>query len=297
MNSGNCDAFIIRRNHIHHTGLSASGHTEGEGMYIGVHNGSYITTNTLVEGNYIHHLRSTSDGGNDGIEIKFGSYGNNVCDNVIHDTNIGRQYPGIFIYGGGKGVNLVEGNVIWNAGEGIQVVSDAIVRNNIIFNCSVTGITAAPHAAVPKMRNVKIVNNTIVNHPKGVRIRWHKAGNMVFANNAVYCPGSTAIDASGTANATFSANYVEGRLAGVKIDNSRFYDGGSIFMAFVMPNEKDYWPKPGSLLISNADPDFAPGLDFNSTISKPPFDVGAYESEGHAKNPGWRVRAGFKTKL
>jgi beta-glucanase (GH16 family) len=295
MNSGNCDAFIIRRNHIHHTGLSTSGHTEGEGMYIGCHGGSCITTNTLVEGNYIHHLRSTSNGGNDGIEIKFGSYKNTVRDNVIHDTNIGRKYPGIFVYGGGKGINTVEGNVIWNAGEGIQVVSDAIVRNNIIFNCSVTGITAAPHAAMPKMRNVKIINNTIANHPKGVLIRWSKASNMIFSNNTVYCPGRTAIDATGTANDTFSANYVEGRLAGVKIDNSRFYDGGNISSAFVGHNRKDYWPKAGSALINHADSYFAPKLDFNHTARKPPFDVGAYESEGYAKNPGWQVKKGFKS--
>ncbi|MHC4463593.1 MAG: right-handed parallel beta-helix repeat-containing protein [Planctomycetota bacterium] len=296
MNSGNCDAFIIRRNHIHHTGLSTSGHTEGEGMYIGVHNGSRITTNTLVEGNYIHHLRSTSNGGNDGIEIKFGSYGNTIRDNVIHDTNIGRKYPGIFVYGGGKGINIVEGNVIWNAGEGIQVVSDAVVRNNIIFNCSATGITAAPHAAVPEMHNVKIINNTIVNHPRGVLIRWSKARNMIFSNNAVYCPGLTAIDASGIGGATFSANYVAGGLKGARIDNSRFYDGGSISSTFVGHNRKDYWPRSGSALIGHANPDFAGKLDFNKTTRKPPYDVGAYESEGHAKNPGWRVQKGFKSK-
>jgi beta-glucanase (GH16 family) len=300
MNSGNCDSFVIRRNHIHHTGLSQSGHTEGEGMYIGVHNGSRITTNTLVEGNYIHHLRSTSNGGNDGIEIKFGSYGNTVRDNVIHDTNIGRQYPGIFVYGGGKGINTVEGNVIWNAGEGIQVVSDAIIRNNIIFDCSATGITAAPHAAVPQMRNVKIVNNTIANHPRGVLIRWSLVGAvreppvLVFANNAIYCPGSTAINASGIGNAVLSSNYIAGDLNGVAIDNSRFYDGGSISAAFVGPNKKNYWPKQGSVLINHANPTFAPKLDFNKTIRKPPFDVGAYESEGHIKNPGRQLRAGFK---
>ena len=28
-----------------------------------------------------------------------GSYGNTIRDNVIHDTNIGKQYPGIFVYG------------------------------------------------------------------------------------------------------------------------------------------------------------------------------------------------------
>jgi hypothetical protein len=91
-------------------------------------------------------------------------------------------------------INIVEGSVIWNAGEGIQVVSDAIIRNNIIFDCSATVITAAPHAAVPHVRNVEIVNNTIINHTK----------------------------------------------------------------------------------------------------RKPPFDVGAYEWEFTLKNPGWRIKDGFK---
>lgn len=290
MNSGDCDSFIIRRNHIHHTGLSISRETEGEGMYIGCHSGSCITTNTLVEGNYIHHTRGTSSGGNDGIEIKFGSYGNIVRDNVIHDTNIGRQYPGIFVYGGGKGINIVEGNVIWNAGEGIQVVSDAIIRNNIIFNCSMTGITAAPHAAVLHVRNTRIVNNTIVNCPKGVLIRWNKASDMVLANNAVGCPGFIAVDASGIGNGTFSANYIDGRLAGVTIDDSRFYAGKDI----TADAGKDFWPKPGSVLIGIANPRFAPELDFNCTQRNPPFDVGAYESEGRVQNPGWFIQPGFK---
>ena len=294
MNSGDCDAFVIRRNHIHHTGLSERGSTEGEGMYIGVHDGSRITTNTLVEGNYIHHLRGIGSGGNDGIEIKFGSYGNIVRDNVIHDTNIGTKYPGIFVYGGGKGINVVEGNVIWNAGEGIQVVSDAVVRNNIIFNCAMTGITAAPHAAVPRMRNVRIVNNTIVNHPKGVLIRWDKAEDMTLANNAVYCPGSTAIDVSGIKQGSFSANYIEGRITGTAIDGSRFCDGATAPAAFTDPAQNDYWPRPGSVLVGHADPAYAAELDFNHNPRKAPFDVGAYESEGSEKNPGWKVQAGFK---
>jgi hypothetical protein len=263
-------------------------------MYIGCHNGSCITTNTLVEGNYIHHLRGTSIGGNDGIEIKFGSYGNTVRDNVIHDTNIGRQYPGIFVYGGGPKVNIVQGNVIWNAGEGIQVVSDAIVSNNIIFNCSATGITAAPHAAVPKMQNVTITNNTIVNHPVGVRIRWSGADNMIFSNNAVYCGGRTAIDASGLGGSVLTCNYVEGRLAGAAIDNSRFCEGGTVSTAFIDPDTQDFWPQPGSMLLNNADPAFASDLDFNDTVRKAPFDAGAYETEGRVKNPGWQIEPGFK---
>ena len=302
MNSGDCDAFVIRRNHIHHTGLSTRGSTEGEGMYIGGHDGSCITTNTLVEGNYIHHTRGTSIGGNDGVEIKFGSYGNIVRDNVIHDTNIDRKYPGIFVYGGGKGINIVEGNVIWNAGEGIQVVSDAVIRNNIIFNCSATGITAAPHAAVPHVRNVKIVNNTIVNHPRGVLFRWEKAERMIFANNAVYCPGSTAIDAAvpygipqgRIEGSIFSANYITGRLVGATLDGSGFCDGGTMEDAFMAPAQQNYWPRPGSVLTDHADSDFVAGMDFNHTARKPPFDVGAYESQVNSANPGWRIQEGFK---
>ncbi|MHC4116273.1 MAG: right-handed parallel beta-helix repeat-containing protein [Planctomycetota bacterium] len=295
MNSGDCDSFIIRRNHIHHTGLSTSRETEGEGMYIGCHSGSCITTNTLVEGNYIHHTRGTSSGGNDGVEIKFGSYGNIVRDNVIHNTNIGRQYPGVFVYGsGGKGINIVEGNVIWNAGEGIQVVSDAIIRNNIVFNCSMTGITAAPHAAVREVRNTKIVNNTIVNCPKGALIRWGKASDMVLANNAIYCSGATALDVSESGNGTFSSNFIQGRLVGVTVDGSRFHQGRILSVVLPGADENDFWPRPDSVLSDGADPDFAPVLDFNGSRRNAPFGVGAYESEGQAKNPSWRVRAGFK---
>ncbi len=290
MNSGDCDSFIIRGNHIHHTGLSTRGATEGEGMYIGCHNGSCRTTDTLVEGNYIHHLRSTSDGGNDGIEIKVGSYGNIVRDNVIYDTNIGRKYPGIFVYGGGPGPNIVEGNVIWRAGEGIQVVSDAVIRNNIIFDCEVTGITAAPHVAVSRMRNVAIVNNTIVQCRLGVRIRWANATHMVFSNNAVYCPDSTAIDAGGIAGASFHANYVSGGLSGAESDDLRFLDGGTAAQAFVGADKNDFWPAAGSKLIDAAEPAFAPECDFNGAPRQGPFDVGAYESNGRQANPGWRIQ-------
>ncbi len=294
MNSGDCAAFIIRRNHIHHTGLSDAGPTEGEGMYIGCHDGSCVTTDSLIEGNYVHHTRGTSDGGNDGIEIKFGSGGNIVRDNVIHDTILGRHYPGVFVYGGGTQRNIVEGNAIWNAGEGIQVVSDAVVRNNIIFNCLANGITAAPHAAVREMKNVTIVNNTIVAHPTGVRIRWSGARNMVFGNNTVYCPEQTAIDASGIDRQTLVSNYICGALRGCEIDNSRFYDGGTLTAAFLAPTEHDYWLRPDSPPTGHADPAFTPEDDFNHTPRKPPFDVGAFEIEAHLNNPGWQVIAGFK---
>jgi hypothetical protein len=63
---------------------------------------------------------------------------------------------------------------MWNCGEAIQVVSDAVVRNNLILN-STNGITAAPHAQVAQMRNVMIVNNTIYGHSTCVFVRWSGA--------------------------------------------------------------------------------------------------------------------------
>src|SRR5262245_26806174 len=97
LNSGNSDSMVLRRNHIHHTGLDTSSSTTGEGMYLGCNDNVCRITNSLIEGNYVHHLRSTNSGGNDGIEVKVGSYGNIIRDNVIHDTTIGTRYPCIFV--------------------------------------------------------------------------------------------------------------------------------------------------------------------------------------------------------
>jgi hypothetical protein len=195
--------------------------------------------------------------------------------------------------GGGPGTNVVEGNVIWNAGEGIQVVSDAIVRNNIIFNCAATGITAAPHAAMSPVRNTTILNNTVFNAPIGVRMRWTSATNVVFANNAVYCPTSTALDAN-AGLALLRNNYVHGRLTGMAADDARIIDRGDPASVFVDAGQWNFWPRPGSALTGHADSAFAPALDFNGRKRIAPFDVGAYESDGHDSNPGWTIEQGFK---
>ncbi len=295
LNYGNTDYFVFRRNHIHHTGLSTSGPTEGEGFYAGCNNDTCRTTNSLFEGNYIHHLRGTSDGGNDGIEIKVGSYNNVVRNNVIHDTTIGRRYPCIFVYGGGSGLNIVEGNVVWNCGEAIQVVSDAVIRNNIVLNSDV-GITAAPHIQVAQMRNVTIANNTLYGHGQCLYARWDSATSMTVANNAMFCPGATAVDASGLGGSsiTVRANYVEGGLAGASLNQSQFFSGGTAATAFTDPQTRDFWPRATGSLVGKSDAAFTPANDVNERPRGAPADVGAYEANGLASNPGWRIVPGFK---
>ena len=294
MNSGNCDSMVIRRTEIHHTGLSPTGTTEGEGMYLGCNNNSCRVTNSRFENNYIHHLRATSDGGNDGIEVKVGSSNNMIRNNVIHDTNIGRRYPGIFVYGGGTAPNIVEGNVIWNSGEAIQVVSDAEIRNNLILSSDI-GITAAPHTQVSLMKNVTIANNTIYGHDEGIYVRWSGASNMAIANNAIYCPNGTAVNASGLSASLILANYVEGTLAGVSLDGEGWFAGGTSASAFRNAPAMDLWPTASAPFLGRASASFAPATDFNERPRTAPPDVGAYERDGASTNPGWTVQPGFKS--
>lgn len=299
MNSGDSDSFLIRRNHIHHTGLlpEAAGETEGEGLYVGCHDGRCVGSNHLIEDNHIHHLRGTSDGGNDGIEIKRGSHGNVIRNNVIHHTNIGTRYPCIFVYGGGPRANTVEGNAVWECGEAIQVGADVVVRNNVIAGSDV-GISVGPHRQIPRTERVTITNNTIYGNRECLYVRWVGGRDLVLANNALYCPAGRAVDARGLDETTarVRGNLVEGALTGVAVDGLRFVAGGPARQAFRDPAGADFWPRLGGPLIGAAVAELAPEADFNGTRRAGRYDVGAYQSDGKSVNPGWRIAPGFKSR-
>src|SRR5262249_15403965 len=143
----------------------------------------------------------------DGIQVKTGSYGNVIRDNVIYN----RPSRGISVSGTGSNpVNIVEGNTVWNAFEGIQVVADAVVRNNVVSN-SGSGLSLYGYQqTTTQIKNVTAVNNTLYNNTNGVYARWDSSTtNMILANNAIYSPGKTALNMSGSVG-EFSANYVEG---------------------------------------------------------------------------------------
>jgi hypothetical protein len=280
------DNMVIRRNHIYHTGRDGG---TGEGMYVGCNDATCIVHDSLIEQNWIHdNLAGTTQG--DGIEVKVGSYANTVRDNVIYNM----FYPGIFVYGTGANPrNIVEGNVIWNTLEGIYAVADAIVRNNIVLNAG-TGLSLYSHGQVAQMKNVTAVNNTLYNNNEGVYLRWTAgATNMILANNAVYSPTTTALSLSSSVG-TFVANFVTGS-SDRSLDGVAFINGGSTSTAFVNAATKNFWPKVGSPLIGAASATYAPPLDFNSYARVTPFDVGAYETNGMASNPGWVISESFKT--
>jgi hypothetical protein len=278
------DHITVRRNHIHRTGIDGG---TGEGMYVGCNEASCVVHSSVIENNWIHDtLPGTTQG--DGIEIKVGSHSNIIRDNVIYNMS----YPGIFVYGGGAGVNTVEGNIVWNCLEGIYAVADAIVRNNIVFN-SGTGLSLYGHSQVSQMKNVTAVHNTLYNNNDGIYARWGGT-NMILANNAIYSPGKTAVNSSSSVQGTVRSNYVEGGMSGDQIDNLKFVSGGSYASAFVDASGMNFWPKPGSPLIDAANVNFIPSLDFNGNTRTSPYDVGAYEANGLAANPGWKIVPGFK---
>jgi hypothetical protein len=287
-NSGGVyERLRLLRNHIHHTNGS------GEGMYLGCHDNSCRVANSLIEGNYIHHTNRAAVTQGDGIELKEGSYGNVVRDNVIHDT----KYPAIITYSvtGNGAANVLEGNVIWNVGDSaIQVAADATIRNNILLDGPISlqsHLNGSPS-------NIEVVHNTIVTNGHGIDVR-NVSGDVLVANNAIYASGGAAIR---LISGTLSLVRVAGNVGTGGISGGA---SGGIATArglaedFVGANASgtppiDVYPRAGSPLIGSADTRFVPALDFDG-LARSAADAGAYRYDGTGARGNWRIVAGFKS--
>ena len=272
-------------NHIHDTSET------GEGMYLGCNSDGCRLIDSVIERNYIHHTNGPSIVQGDGIEIKEGSYGNIVRDNVIHDTN----YPCILTYStvGNGPPNIIERNVMWNcADNAIQSAADATIRNNIILGAGGNGLAMQPHqAGTPS--NLIVVHNTII-QPTNAAIRISGAtGTVLIANNAIY-GGATAINYNGGGTVTFEGNVGIGSLSGV----SSGFTMGDLGADFVGANAaggvpNDVFPAAGSALIGAGVAAHVPADDFNGTARGGAADVGAYAFDSGG-NPGWTLAEAFK---
>lgn len=282
--------LVILRNEIDETGGGAG---TGEGISLGCLADACSVSQSRIEGNYIH---DTGGSQGEGIDVKAGSHDNVVRDNVIHDT-LG---TGISVLGtlGNGGVTVIERNAVWSTSDrGIQVVADAIVRNNIVFGTPLFGITALSVQAAP-VENVSIVHNTVIAGDEsegGIRFS-NLDPNVVIANNAVYAR-TTAIR-TGTTAAVYvlAGNVGEGAVVGAGGD---FDADGDLALDFVAANFAgtlpiDVFPAPGSLLVGAGDPVYATADDFNGTPRNGAADAGAYRFDANG-NPGWTIAPGFKT--
>ncbi|SRR6056297_290390 len=262
-------SLVFRGNHIHHT----SGH--GEGFYLGSNNDADGATtgyifDSLIEGNYIHHLNGDAVSQGDGIELKDGCYNNVIRDNVIHDTN----YPGILVYGTDRREpNVIERNAIWRtADHGIQAAADAIIRNNLVWETGGWGIYCRDHQSAV-VGDLRIVNNTVLD-PQSIRIVTTDSpgGPILVANNAL--GGDLRIDGRTTREGTNDPRQ-------------------QIQMTNNVTGVRDRFPRTGSAVVGSADPTFLPRDDYNADPRDGSLDAGAYRYAADG-NPGPPIRPGFK---
>jgi len=275
--------ITVRHNHIHHTGQDGG---TGEGMYVGCNDATCVVSNSLIENNWIHDTRDSSQG--DGIEIKHGSHSNIVRDNVIHDTG----YPCVLVYGTvGNPVNVVEGNVMWNCGDsGIQAAAEAIIRNNIIFGGSANGFNSQSHqGATPA--NLQFVHNTLIGGSPCMRLSgWSGRPGLVVANNAIYCDGDD-FAIGGLAGVTVAGNVVTPATSALPA--AGYLVGQTAALDMLDAAGRNVYPRAGSRLIDAGVAAHASSIDFNGNARTGTPDAGAYDYSS-AQNPGWAVVAGFK---
>lgn len=282
------DTLTLTNNHIHHT------NNTGEGMYLGCNSNGCQVFNSLIANNYIHHTNGPTVSQGDGIELKEGSWGNIIRDNVIHDTT----YPCILTYStvGNGSANIIERNLMWGCGDhAIQSAADAIIRNNIILGAAQDGIRSQPHqAGVPN--NLEIYNNTVFNTTASVIRLNNIAGTVTVANNALYSQSGLAIRATGDlTNLTVLNNVGQGGTSGIA---SGFDNGGNLSDDFINASftgdlPQNVFPKTGSLLINSANTTWNASDDFNLTSRTGSLDVGAYKYDANG-NPGWTLAENFK---
>jgi hypothetical protein len=278
------DSLRILRNHIHHT------NNTGEGMYLGCNNGGCEVVNSLIEGNYVHHTNQPSVNQGDGIELKEGSFGNVIRDNVIHDTN----YPCILTYASNGPQNVIERNVMWNCGDhAIQSAADAVIRNNVILSANADGIAMQPHQS-GSPSNLEVVHNTVL-QANGAAISLRSiSGPVIVANNALYAQSGDAFFVNGgTSGLVFEGNVGTGGVS-----NELGFGAGDFSTDFVSASFEgappmDVFPAVGSALQGAGSATYVPADDFNGTPRNGAADAGAYTFSAGG-NPGWTLAPEFK---
>lgn len=264
-NSGVSSYLYFIDNHVHDTGGN------GEAFYLGLDANTH-THDTFVVGNYIHDLNAADVSQGDGVEIKYGSYNVLVKWNYIERT----KYPGIVLYGNGKGttgLNIIEENVVlFSSDVGIQASSEAIIRNNLVITGG-TAFSSKPEVTNP--RHLSVVNNTFVTNATAAKTSgWGAADavGLVLANNALHSATGAFLPTS-TGNGTVSGNVFVPSLATAFVNLT--LDGTG----------RDAAPKAGSPLIAAATPQYLPAVDLHSRPRITAADSGAVDYQAATPAP------------
>lgn len=205
-NSHDTDRLTITRCEIYDTAGT------GEGFYLGGNNGSAICSRAIVALNHIH---DTGGSQGDGIELKQGSWGCLIAENVIHDT----PYPGILIYGtDGNPINVIEANVVWNTQTNpFQIQGEALVRNNLIFSTVGPALQSGPHQA--ETSDLRVIGNTFLTRDDQAAFlrSWGGKPGMMLVNNVFYSEIGESVHVNGGLDGvTVASNVSLGPVWGVE---------------------------------------------------------------------------------
>lgn len=274
MTTGDTEYVWITNNHIHHT----VGY--GEGIYLGANFSQWVMRYSVIARNLVHH---TAGFQGDGIELKQGSYGNWVVENIVHDT----QYPCILVYGtDGNEFNFVERNEMWNSGDNVlQVQGEAVVRDNLMMN-GLNGFHTHDHQGTS--RDLTFVYNTIINEKRGADLQsWGGRPGMTFSNNVVYSRNANSVVfVGGTAGVTIENNAVVGSVLGA---DAGFWPGkgmGDFEKATWAAGHRDAIPKENSVLFGTGQPGHLSDEDLRGKARPLQPTVGALEPGSWGKHYG-----------
>lgn len=275
---------------LYDTGKSGT----GEGMYLGCNDGACLVHDSRIVGNLLHDIHGSQG---DGIELKTGSWGNVLADNVI----LGTQYPAITLYGYAdttRPANVIERNFVLTTGDnGVQIVGQVVVRNNVIIGAAANGVHAKPSQGMTP-HDLLIAHNTILGAGSACLKGndWGGQPAQRITNNALYCPDTLAIRLVGGADgATLAGNVILGGVEGLPARAPALTQGRSETQDFPSHADHDYVPAADAPLATAGAPEPLVTVDFDGA----PRDaqqptVGAYELPGAASSAHWTLGDGKK---
>ena len=266
-NSDDTAELFLTRNEVHATGGTA------EGMYLGANNSVHVMRDSIIALNHIYDCVGSQG---DGIEVKQGSFGNWIVENLVHDT----QYPCILAYGtDGNARNIIERNICFNSGDNVvQVQGEAIVRNNLIMNGAV-GFSSHDHQG--QTINLEFVHNTVINSGRATNLSsWNGRAGMTLANNALYSETNNAIRfPNGSNGVEISSNVVFGSVQGTT--------GGYVVGNGLVDFDDVTWdgtrrraiPSAAGSLLGSGDQAWAAVEDLTGTTRTAPLESGCLDRQ------------------
>ena len=288
--------------------------TEIHDCFVGLYWGYYEAPNKryahngIIARNYIHDCPPIDlDGTGYGLQIKGGSYGNVIEDNVIVNAG-GNTRAAIAVYHASTDLgtqpkrNIIRRNFVRAArNEGIYATEGALIENNILVDCANVGINVTSRSTGWGVfyGNLTIRNNTVFSlDAPGGQALFIGVGPVVLpqvvANNLllVISPGQTSLRLPSGFAGTSTQNYCLGSTSGPSLGAVNVNDL-RVVLSSAYGDPDFLFPNPTNLLPSAADSLYAPKSDFHGQPRDAAPDVGAFESTGGG-NPGWVLSDGFK---